>query len=80
MENRFLKGTIAGVIAGIVKDIPNGFIHIFPTLNALAFCDYAGLLAFGRLSRNFPVLLYPIPGIVILHLQWRRFYLFTLCE
>ncbi|HBF37577.1 MAG TPA: hypothetical protein DDW50_09680 [Firmicutes bacterium] len=60
MENRFLNGTMAGIVAGIVKDVPNGIFHIFPTLNALALWDYAGVLAFGRLSRNFGELLYAL--------------------
>jgi hypothetical protein len=59
MKDKFLRGVIAGLIAGIVKDIPaivsDFFFNTFP-----AYWDYAGLIGFGKEPKTFPEHFYAI--------------------
>ncbi len=48
MEKRLSIGIIAGIIAGILKDIPDAFFHYGLKITNLTFWDYAGTIAFGH--------------------------------
>lgn len=52
MQNQFQKGVIGGIVAGIVKDIPNAILHRFPRLTEIPLWDYAGAIALGRLPQG----------------------------
>ncbi|HBF37302.1 MAG TPA: hypothetical protein DDW50_08265, partial [Firmicutes bacterium] len=53
MNDPFLRGLIAGLIAGTVKDIPDSILHSLFHLKELSFWDYAGVLAFNRMPTGF---------------------------
>jgi hypothetical protein len=44
----FIRGLIAGFLAGILKDIPDALIHVF-RIRKLGFWDYAGAVGLNRL-------------------------------
>jgi hypothetical protein len=53
LDQKFGKGIMAGIAAGLIKNIPNAILHIFfPSLNKIAFWDYAGTIALGRLPKG----------------------------
>ena len=52
MENRFTTGFIAGIIAGLFKDIPNFILHHYPKIAEITLWDYAGAIALGRLPQG----------------------------
>jgi hypothetical protein len=49
----FLRGIIAGFIAGTVKDIPDSILHSIFHLKELSFWDYAGVMALNRMPSKF---------------------------
>ena len=49
----FLRGIIAGLIAGAVKDIPDSILHSVFHLKKLSFWDYAGVIALNRMPAGF---------------------------
>jgi hypothetical protein len=53
LNDPFLRGLIAGLIAGTVKDIPDSILHSLFHLKELSFWDYAGVLAFNRMPTGF---------------------------
>jgi uncharacterized membrane protein len=52
MKDKFLQGAIAGLIAGIVKDIPTiiaeFFLKTYPT-----YWSYSSMVVFGELPKTF---------------------------
>jgi hypothetical protein len=44
----FIRGLIAGFLAGIVKDIPDVLVNVF-RIHKLSFWDYAGVVGLNRL-------------------------------
>lgn len=48
----FLRGIIAGLVAGVLKDIPDAVLHAFH-LKILAFWDYVGTVAFNQHPHRF---------------------------
>lgn len=48
----FLRGVIAGLAAGILKDIPDAVLHSLH-LKTLAFWDYVGAIAFNKFPHRF---------------------------
>jgi hypothetical protein len=48
MEDKFLRGIIAGLIAGIAKDIPALIAEFFITDVFPSYWDYSGLVSFGK--------------------------------
>jgi cyanate permease len=53
MENKFIRTVIAGVIAGLVKDLPNAVLSHYRRLTEVALWEYAGVIALGRIPRGF---------------------------
>ena len=52
-EDIFMRGIIAGVIAGLIKDIPSIIVHlshsdVFPT-----YWDFSGMIGFGQVPNTF---------------------------
>jgi hypothetical protein len=54
MKHRFIKGVTAGMIAGVVKNIPEAALHHYPRVTETTLWDYAGTIALGRLPRGWP--------------------------
>jgi hypothetical protein len=52
MENPFIKGMTAGMIAGLLKNIPDEIFHLVPGWAPITLWDYAGVVALGRLPRG----------------------------
>lgn len=46
MEEKIINGAIAGIIAGILKDIPDAILHNSLKITSITFWDYAGTLTF----------------------------------
>lgn len=49
MEKSLKNGIIAGIIAGILKDIPDAFLHYGLKITQMTFWDYSGVIALGHL-------------------------------
>ena len=49
----FFRGLIAGFTAGIVKDIPDFFLHSVFHFKKLSFWDYAGVVTFNKMPHSF---------------------------
>jgi hypothetical protein len=49
----FLRGTIAGLIAGLVKDIPDLILHSVFHLKEISFWDYSGVIFLNRIPHTF---------------------------
>jgi hypothetical protein len=54
VEDRFFRGLVAGVIAGILKDIPDILLVNLSHLKRQAFWDYVGEMIFNKIPRSFP--------------------------
>jgi hypothetical protein len=52
MENKFIRAVISGVIAGIVKDLPNLVLRGYPRFTKIVLWEYAGAIALGRLPEG----------------------------
>ncbi|TCL76881.1 hypothetical protein EDC14_1001166 [Hydrogenispora ethanolica] len=53
VDDRFLRGLIAGLIAGFIKDIPDFLPRKWFHVKQLDFWDYLGEMALGGMPRNF---------------------------
>mgnify|MGYP000853787864 FL=1 len=53
MNDQFKQAVIGGIIAGVVKDVPNAILHHYPRLVEITLWDYAGGIALGRLPQGF---------------------------
>lgn len=53
MEEKIINGAIAGIIAGILKDIPDAILHNSLKITSITFWDYAGTLTLGRHPHGF---------------------------
>jgi hypothetical protein len=51
--DRFTKGAIAGLVAGIIKDIPAFAAQIINHKFSPTYWDYAGILGFGKIPSTF---------------------------
>ena len=47
MEKRLLIGAIGGGVAGVIKDIPDAFLHNVLKITTITFWDYAGMITLG---------------------------------
>jgi hypothetical protein len=54
MENKFIRAVIAGIVAGIVKDLPNLVLFNYSRFTMIALWEYAGAIALGRLPQSIP--------------------------
>ena len=53
MDNAsLLNGIKGGIMAGIIKDIPDVIFHYWLKLTKIDFLDYSGAVAFGRLPHG----------------------------
>ncbi|TCL58313.1 hypothetical protein EDC14_10426 [Hydrogenispora ethanolica] len=52
MNEKFSTGVIGGVIAGLLKDIPDAVFYYGFKLTSLTFWDYAGTIALGHHPRS----------------------------
>lgn len=53
MKEKFVNGVIGGIIAGVLKDIPDViFRYVFKAIH-ISFWDYSGVIALGRYPRGF---------------------------
>jgi hypothetical protein len=48
LNDRFIKGVIAGTIAGLAKNIPDIFLHNVLKTSEKSFWDYASIIVSGR--------------------------------
>lgn len=48
MAEPFLKGVVGGIMAGIIKDIPDVILHRVFKITSITFWDYAGIVALKR--------------------------------
>ncbi|MGE5605287.1 MAG: hypothetical protein ACM3YE_06300 [Bacteroidota bacterium] len=53
MEEKISNGAIAGIIAGILKDIPDAILHNSLKITSITFWDYAGTITLGRHPHGF---------------------------
>lgn len=53
MEEKISNGAIAGIIAGIVKDIPDAILHNSLKITSITFWDYTGTIILGRHPHGF---------------------------
>ena len=53
IEDRFIRGLTGGLIAGIIKDIPDIFLCVLWNIKKLAFWDYVGEMIFNKIPKNF---------------------------
>lgn len=54
MEEKFIRGVIGGIGAGIIKDIPDIIFRYLLKITGIAFWDYSGTISMGRPPRSFP--------------------------
>ena len=48
LEEKISIGVTAGIIAGIIKDIPDAFFHYGLKMTQITFWDYSGIIALGH--------------------------------
>lgn len=60
MDERLLNGVIGGIIAGIIKDIPNAIFHNWLKLTGLSFWDYAAAVVLFRHPKSIGEQLYAL--------------------
>lgn len=53
IEDKFLRGLIAGLIAGIIKDFPDLFLVDLFKIKHIAFWDYTGVMVFNKIPQSF---------------------------
>lgn len=53
IEDTFMRGLVGGLVAGIVKDIPDIFLVDLFKIKQLAFWDYVGVMIFNRIPSSF---------------------------
>lgn len=53
IEERYLRGLFAGLIAGVIKDIPDLFLVDLFKIKKLGFWDYVGEMFFAQIPRSF---------------------------
>lgn len=54
MEEKFINGVIGGIVAGIIKDIPDLIFRYLLKITRITFWDYSGTIALGHPPRNLP--------------------------
>lgn len=52
MKEKFVTGVIGGVIAGIIKDIPDSIFRYLLKITNITFWDYSGIIALGHQPRG----------------------------
>lgn len=52
MKDKLLRGVIAGVAAGLIKDLPPVIFHITKHEFSPTYWDYAGKIGFGRIPHT----------------------------
>lgn len=60
MEKRLFIGVIGGIIAGIIKDIPDALFHYGLKITSITFWDYSGIIALGRHPNGIAEFVYAI--------------------
>jgi hypothetical protein len=53
MKDAYIRGIIAGLIAGTLKDIPDVILDLTFKVKALMCLDYAGYIGFNRIPHTF---------------------------
>ena len=53
MKNAYIRGIIAGFIAGTLKDIPDVILGLVFEVKGLTYLDYAGYMWFNRIPHTF---------------------------
>lgn len=51
-KDKFMRGLIAGFIAGLIKDIPSVTAHLFQWDVFPTYWDYSGMIAFGKVPHT----------------------------
>jgi RsiW-degrading membrane proteinase PrsW (M82 family) len=78
MDEKLSNGIIGGIVAGIVKDIPNAVFHNLLKLTGLSFWDYSAQIALFRHPRGwgeqfyalaFEVIFCIVIGIIYVYLK-----------
>jgi uncharacterized membrane protein YagU involved in acid resistance len=60
MEERLFIGVLGGIIAGILKDIPDAFFYYGLKITNITFLDYAGVIVLGHRPRGMAEYFYSI--------------------
>lgn len=54
IKDQFIRALVGGLIAGVIKDIPDIFLVELFKIKKLAFWDYVGVIIFSEIPHNFP--------------------------